>query len=344
MKDSKRIMGTMGILTVLLALSLTGFFSLCTAAGATDYSGRYYATVGPDPTFVLVINQAGSNATFTLEEATEVCFQGTVTVSGNTARLTSEMTGETPLVVTIHITFSADGQSFSGSYGLTGDNPVQGTITGATSERDIYDVDLYGIPQFVAADYIELAHISRISKFRSAEGHDYSDDFESCRSMKHYFEPKSDVDWSLVKIYSPVNGTVIGINEGLAGAALGIRIRTEDDEAENYGAFHFILYHVNLYNVLSVGEIVIAGQELGTHIGSQMVSDIAVGVNTPAGYRLVSYFDVMPDFLFQNYQARGLTSRGDAIISREERDFDPLTCNGEEFTSTGVLEGWVTLN
>ncbi|MBW2617313.1 MAG: hypothetical protein JRC92_00360, partial [Deltaproteobacteria bacterium] len=120
MKDSKRIMGAMGILTVLLALSLTGFFSLCTAASAADYSGRYYATVGPDPTFVLVINQSGNNATFILEEANEVFLQGAGAVSGNTVRLTSEMSSETPTVVTIFITFSADGQSFSGSYELAG--------------------------------------------------------------------------------------------------------------------------------------------------------------------------------------------------------------------------------
>ena len=332
------------MLTVLLALSLTGFFYLSSAAIAADYSGRYYATVGPDPYYVLVIDQSGNNAAFTMEEANEIFLQGAGTVSGSTMRLTSEMTDETPVVVTILITFSTDGQSFSGSYELTGDNPVQGTLTGTTNERDAYDVDVYGMPQFVVADYIELEHISRISKFRSAEGHDYSDDFESCRNMKHYFEPKSDVDWSLVKIYSPVNGTVIGVNDGVGGAELGIRIRTESDAAENYEAFHFVLFHVNLHNILSVGEIVIAGQELGTHIGPQMVSDIAVGVNTPAGYRLVSYFDAMPDSLFQNYQTRGIVSRGDVVIYREERDFDPLNCDGDGFTSTGALEGWVALD
>ena len=47
------------------------------------------------------------------------------------------------------------------------------------------DDDNVEIPQFVDVNYIELEKISKISKFRSGMGHDYSDDFESCRSMKH---------------------------------------------------------------------------------------------------------------------------------------------------------------
>ena len=42
------------------------------------------------------------------------------------------------------------------------------------------------IPQFVTHDYIDLDKITYITKFRSGSGHDYSDDYESCRNMKHY--------------------------------------------------------------------------------------------------------------------------------------------------------------
>ena len=47
--------------------------------------------------------------------------------------------------------------------------------------------------------------------------------------------------------------------------------------------------------------------------------------------QMISYFDVMTDSLFSDYQTRGLQNRGDAIISAEDRDNDPLNCNGEEF-------------
>ena len=59
----------------------------------------------------------------------------------------------------------------------------------ALTACDTYDVDKNGVPQFMEADYIDLSRITQISKFRSAAGHDFSDSFESCRSMKHYFWP-----------------------------------------------------------------------------------------------------------------------------------------------------------
>lgn len=209
-------------------------------------------------------------------------------------------------------------------------------IAGCGWLGDTYDVDKNGIPKFAGVDYIELGKIDRISKFRSGIGHDYSDNFESCRSMKHYFDPKSDVDWSTIKIFSPVKGTVSNIHQEWTG---GTQVRIKSEE---YPAFYFIIFHVNLTNPLNVGDVITAGQQLGTGEGS----DIAVEVNTPSGwkFKLVSYFDVMSDSVFQGYQARGLSSRSDAIISREARDADPLTCSGETFTNSGTLENWVTLN
>jgi len=207
----------------------------------------------------------------------------------------------------------------------------------SNTKNDTYDVDANGIPKFVTVDYIELEKIYRISKFRSSVGHSYSDDFEQCRSMKHYFQPKDDVDWSAVKIFSPVKGTVSRMFEEWAGTQVQIK-------SEQYPAFYFIIFHINLANPLKVGDGINLAQQLGTHIGSQTMSDIAIGVNTPKGWKLVSYFDVMTDSLFQTYQARGLSSRNDVIISREARDADTLTCAGETFTKLGHLENWVVFN
>ncbi|TRZ90870.1 MAG: hypothetical protein D4R84_15485, partial [Rhodocyclaceae bacterium] len=49
------------------------------------------------------------------------------------------------------------------------------------------DLDGLGVPKFVATNYIDISKIFQLSKFRSSAGHDYSDDLEKCRSMKHYF-------------------------------------------------------------------------------------------------------------------------------------------------------------
>ena len=193
--------------------------------------------------------------------------------------------------------------------------------------------DPLDLPEFVDVNYIELDKIHRISKFRSGEGHDYSDDFESCRSMKHYFQPDSSVDWSLIKIYSPVSGVIVRLYEEWAGTQLQI-------QSSKYPDFTFIIFHVNLSNPLNEGDVVSEGQQLGT----QTMSDIAVGYNTSEGYRLISYFQVMTDALLLSYKARGIDSRYDFIISKEARDADPLECNGESFSTSGTLENWVTLN
>lgn len=155
--------------------------------------------------------------------------------------------------------------------------------------------------------------------------------------MKHYFNPKTDVDWSSIKIFSPVQGSIFKIYQEWAGTQIHVK-------SKEYPAFYFIIFHINLINPIKVGDQVIAGQLLGTHVGSQTMSDIAIGVNTPTGWKLISYFDVITDSVFLNYRNRGINSRSDAIISREARDSDPLTCNGDTFTNAGTLENWVNLN
>jgi len=176
------------------------------------------------------------------------------------------------------------------------------------------------------ADYIELGRIIWISKFRSGEGHDYSDDYESCRSMKHYFVPDS----YPVKIFSPVNGKIIYLTEEWAGMQVGIEA----------GSRTFIIFHVNVLSSVNIGDSVAAGQQIGTHVGNQTWSDIAVR----EGGRLLSYFDVMTDAVFQNYRNRGVGARSDLIISRAERDANPLNCSGDNFLNKGTIPNWVYLN
>ena len=48
--------------------------------------------------------------------------------------------------------------------------------------------------------------------------------------------------------------------------------------------------------------------------------------------------------LFESYRARGAESTDQFIITKEERDANPLTCDGEWFTGNDPLKGWVQLN
>jgi hypothetical protein len=180
--------------------------------------------------------------------------------------------------------------------------------------------------------------IGRISRFRSGYGHDYSDAFEDCRSMKHYFEPRPQADWSKIRIVAPVRGKITRAEQEWAGLKLEI-------ESADRPAFRFVIFHLSPAAAFQPGDTVSQGRLLGTHIGPQTLSDIAVIVNDPTRQgRMVSWFDVLTDPAFARYQARGVATRSAFIISRSERDASPLQCSGETFSGPGSIENWVQLN
>ncbi|MGB8358977.1 MAG: hypothetical protein WCD55_10230 [Bacteroidales bacterium] len=155
--------------------------------------------------------------------------------------------------------------------------------------------------------------------------------------MKHYFQPKGEVDWSSIKLYSPVSGTIIETIDEWAGTQIIIR-------SDDYPAFEFIIFHLKLSPQYKDGDKIKSGDQVGTHIGTQTMSDIAVKVReTNKKIRYVSYFDVMTDNLFNKYIDRGISNRAMLIISESERDAHPLSCNGETFSNAGSLENWIFL-
>lgn len=205
-------------------------------------------------------------------------------------------------------------------------------------KSDIWDIEKNGIPKFVKTNHIELAKIYRISKFRSSVEHDYSDAFEDCRSMKHYFEPKIELDWTTIKIFSPVTGIITRVEEEWAGTKIEI-------ESDDYPAFRFVIFHINTPVERHVYEKVVEGEQLGNHYTSETMSDIAVIVNDPAKQgRMISYLDVITDAVFNEYSNRGVNTRDDLIISKTTRDENPLSCDGETFINTGSIENWKVLN
>ncbi len=224
-----------------------------------------------------------------------------------------------------------------------GTTTISATIGGVTASTNLtvqasYDLDALGPPRIVEADYIELAKIARISRFRSGIGHDYADDIERCRSMKHYFQPFAAVDWSGVVIRSPIDGTV---REILDEQTFGKQLRLV---STTVAAATVTIFHVKPDSALVVGSRVSPGTRLGTHVGSQTMSDIAIWLDTPRGRRLVSYFDAMTDAVFAPYAARGVSARGITAIGAAERDANPLVCNGEAFAGPGALPNWVDLH
>ena len=202
---------------------------------------------------------------------------------------------------------------------------------------DGFIFDANQIPRFVRAHYIDPTRMKRISKFRSAIGPDYSDDFEKCRSMKNYFEPRSDCDWSALEIFSPLSGTIKEIVPGATGSQISI-------QSQEYPDFEIRIFHVLPSNSLIAGRSLTSGEKIGAHFGQGTLSEIAVSVNTTKGWKLISYFDVMTDSVLSTFALCQVYGRLAFIINKEARDGDPLTCNGETFTSEGALDNWQVLN
>lgn len=52
----------------------------------------------------------------------------------------------------------------------------------------------------------------------------------------------------------------------------------------------------------------------------------------------------MTDDVFAAYATRGVASRIDMIVTRAQRDADPLTCDGQAFLTVSSLPDRVDLN
>ena len=115
--------------------------------------------------------------------------------------------------------------------------------------------------------------------------------------------------------------------------------------SDDYPAFRFTIFHINSTVQRNVDDKVVSGEQLGTHIGSQTMSDISVIINdlTRQG-RMISYFEVITNALFNEYSNRGVNAREDMIIPKTTRDMNPLFCSGDTFIATDSLENWVILN
>jgi hypothetical protein len=145
-------------------------------------------------------------------------------------------------------------------------------------------------PKFIQTHYINPNYIDSVSKFRSGAGHNFSDEYEAPnRSMKHYFAPLSKYREGNgtnhdVKIYAPVNGTIVDIVQEFhqlsSGEYRGYQLHIIPD---GYSAFLVRIFHVNYLGGLTIGSHVTAGQWLGyADMREAHDSDISVECNMAA--------------------------------------------------------------
>lgn len=254
------------------------------------------------------------------------------------ADLSPRYTSSNPAVVRIE----SDGRIVAENIGTA---IVKATAGNRTAEAVVqvspasYDLGSLGPPRILDANYIDLSKIERISRFRSTVGHSFTDGSETCRSMKHYFQPKLSVDWTSVDIYAPVSGTIWLISsDGAYGKRIVLRPR-------EMALLYVTIFHVNIDSGIVAGTWVESGDHIGRHASSSTMSDIAISIGPNRGDTLISYFEAMTDEVFSPYYERGISSRDAAIITQAERDADPVPCVGESgFTVHGTLPDWLILN
>jgi len=125
----------------------------------------------------------------------------TVPVSSTETVTTSKRTTTTTEPARMSVSAENKGEHEFGSGGLVADLE-------SWSKREL--------PLFITASHVDVSDIERISMFRSNAGHDYSDSFESCCSMKHYYRPFDYYEKRFTQpIFSPVDGVIlyIGVDE-----------------------------------------------------------------------------------------------------------------------------------
>ncbi len=181
-------------------------------------------------------------------------------------------------------------------------------------------------PRFIRSDFVELAKIGNVSRFRSHAGHEYVDSYESGeRSMKHYFKPTApyaNSSWA-IEVYAPADAFISNIawegHQNLPGQLRGFHLDLMPTSAPFY---RITIFHVNITAGLFPGALLRAGQFLGyADIRNASDFDISIALLLPFGtQRYVSYFAVMEDQLFAKYQSRGIATRDQAIITRDASD------------------------
>lgn len=194
-------------------------------------------------------------------------------------------------------------------------------------------LDIDNPPQFIQSNVVDLNKVTMISKFRSGAGHDYSSGAdETCRSMKHYFynvgpgerllpkdQLRDPIEGKDRTIMSPVDGKIHRIERGdrRLNDEIIITAHSEPD-------IIIRLQHVTPLSNIKKG-LVKAGQPVG--VAGQSFDVVLEKFIFPSmKQQYISYFAAMPDNVFNEYVSHGVKNRHELILTRAERDAQPLQC------------------
>ncbi|MEK6950960.1 MAG: hypothetical protein AABX13_04530 [Nanoarchaeota archaeon] len=196
----------------------------------------------------------------------------------------------------------------------------EGIPANSLSEDTVEDL------HFIVANPVDPSQISRISKFRSCIGHDYSGwniegEKETRRSMKHYLEPlPSLIGTDQIRIFAPFDGKVVEMEEGPPGQAIYISAKVTP-------RWKFIFFHVIPAVGIEEGALVHAGEQLGTASREIHNFDFALKQFGWSGQVFDSPFRHMKNDILEEYVQQGVTLEN-IILLKPARDAEPCPVSG----------------
>jgi len=191
-----------------------------------------------------------------------------------------------------------------------------------------------------------------------------TDQSEPQSSMKHYYSPaashkQENGNQSTIPIYAPFAGTISRVIEEVREADSSIINKRVEITASDDTDYTAVLFHLNLDDAYpqifndypTIPEIwthqiddpaystrvVEAGDFIGyADMRLSNDFDVAVLFNDSTDDKWISLFELMPDSLFANYEARGV-DRTEMIISKEYRETHSVNWDARN------EDDWITL-
>jgi hypothetical protein len=200
-----------------------------------------------------------------------------------------------------------------------------------------------GTDDTIFGNVVDPQDLAGLTKFRSCCGHSFASG-ESNRTMKHYLVPKATFIGrnDLLPVRSPCDGKIVSISaEQNRLACLGDAIRGDQVRivCRARPDVSIRIFHVNPSRgpgSVDKGELLGHADLRVCPEGSQPYADLDVAVEKLAS--LYSYVEWLDDAAFEEWQARGLATRAEAVISKADRDASPcdysdyLMCQADTIT------------
>ena len=149
------------------------------------------------------------------------------------------------------------------------------------------------LPKFITSSHVKISDTAYVSQFRSSAGHDFSDSFEVCCSMKHYFVS---IDYYGTRftqpIYSPVDGVVLYLSEPSGGYSddwkIDYREQTGKEPPADYRDWNIYIRPDNAPNVWITHMHVNPLDEIINKVPPTNGQKMMMGTSRPAaeGYRV----------------------------------------------------------